>query len=143
MRGWCSCSRNVLFFPLKFPHNNISDCSLMASYELGFCWLAFFICFTGCLHSLYLECSLPKVELWHKTSHCEDPQWTVFSGSFLNSQYSWIWGIHLVLNKLSVSILERLVLCNNFRKKNICGLLFPENPIAPFYSENMNIFNKL
>lgn len=69
----------------------------------------FLFCFIGGLYSLHLECALPEAQLWHEASHPEDAQWAVFSGSFLNSQYSWIWGMRW----------ERHVLYNNF----ICTVL--------------------
>lgn len=68
----------------------------------------FSICFAGCLRSLYLGCSLSKAELWHKAAHIEGPEWTVFSGSLLSSQYSWIRGMSLETKMLCFK--ERFVM---------------------------------
>lgn len=75
------------------------------------------VCFPGRLHSLRLERAVPKAQLRHETSHLEDPQRPVFSRSFLNSQYSRIWGTHLEVNKCSLSTLEGHGLYNNLGEK--------------------------
>lgn len=96
-------------------------------------WL--FTCFTGCVYSLHLECSVPEAQLWHETSHFEDPQWAVFSGSFLNSQYSWIWGMHLELNKLLLHWKD--LFYSNFWKKIFVTLC--QKSSSTFYFENILI----